>query len=703
MGSTSGVVRVGVEGVDELADELRRCAGRARTGTGPRRRRRGGCAAAGVWSMPGIASSPSMPPTDSRPVVVTSRTSGAAATIDSDRQLGVVDDAHLGAEVGAAGGVDDGVDAAALAEHELHVRRRAGTGRAPSGGPTRRRRRRPRGSAVGELGARAWRRAPRRARARRARRRRRGSSRAGAVERRLLRRASTTRTPADAQLVEHLGRAGEVVGEDDGRLERQDRLGDERALVADLRRRLGLRRVRRRDVGGHDLVAEPEGVDDLGEVAVDRDDPLGRRRRRRVVAVPRRPAPSAPPPSPRSVAARPPSSSSPPHAGEPPASGERRARRRRLTTARAALHELDDEPADVLGRRGAGSENAEAHDRQRRRRRGRRTRTRSGRRGASSPHVDRPCRAPARTGGRRRRRGRRSCGRRSRGDGGGPGRPRRRGRRRRRSSPSPRTRRPSGWPARAAGSTRSRRSRRSRRRPGRGPRRSRPPRPGRPSATGAASPTSVTRPTASGSRPVDVALGDEQAGPRVGGEVAGVLGELRDHEQRVAGVVEAVGDDGAERVAGGVEGDRRERARSSRRRRACGRRRPPWPAAARVRRRGRCAADHRGTGGRRARPAPVPSRGHGGLSRRCKVLLTTARSGVPASAPASARLLGVTSSVSSPRGGAASGPTEVDRLLPFHARRMVGPFIFADLMGPEDLAPGHGADVRRTRTSGWPP
>lgn len=32
-------------------------------------------------------------------------------------------------------------------------------------------------------------------------------------------------------------------------------------------------------------------------------------------------------------------------------------------------------------------------------------------------------------------------------------------------------------------------------------------------------------------------------------------------------------------------------------------------------------------------------------------------------------------------------------MLPFHARRMVGPFIFADLMGPDDLAPGQGADV----------
>ena len=36
---------------------------------------------------------------------------------------------------------------------------------------------------------------------------------------------------------------------------------------------------------------------------------------------------------------------------------------------------------------------------------------------------------------------------------------------------------------------------------------------------------------------------------------------------------------------------------------------------------------------------------------------------------------------------------EVDRLLPIRERRMVGPFIFADLMGPDDLGPGEGADV----------
>jgi hypothetical protein len=39
------------------------------------------------------------------------------------------------------------------------------------------------------------------------------------------------------------------------------------------------------------------------------------------------------------------------------------------------------------------------------------------------------------------------------------------------------------------------------------------------------------------------------------------------------------------------------------------------------------------------------------------------------------------------------GAGEVQRLLPWRGRRMVGPFIFCDLMGPEDLAPGVGIDV----------
>ena len=41
----------------------------------------------------------------------------------------------------------------------------------------------------------------------------------------------------------------------------------------------------------------------------------------------------------------------------------------------------------------------------------------------------------------------------------------------------------------------------------------------------------------------------------------------------------------------------------------------------------------------------------------------------------------------------AVGDGQVRRLLPYHARRMVGPFIFADLIGPEELAPGSGVDV----------
>lgn len=40
------------------------------------------------------------------------------------------------------------------------------------------------------------------------------------------------------------------------------------------------------------------------------------------------------------------------------------------------------------------------------------------------------------------------------------------------------------------------------------------------------------------------------------------------------------------------------------------------------------------------------------------------------------------------------GGFEVGRVLPFPQRRMVGPFIFLDHMGPADFAPRHGIDVR---------
>jgi redox-sensitive bicupin YhaK (pirin superfamily) len=40
------------------------------------------------------------------------------------------------------------------------------------------------------------------------------------------------------------------------------------------------------------------------------------------------------------------------------------------------------------------------------------------------------------------------------------------------------------------------------------------------------------------------------------------------------------------------------------------------------------------------------------------------------------------------------GGLEVGRILPFHKRRMVGPFIFLDHMGPADFLPGQGVDVR---------
>jgi redox-sensitive bicupin YhaK (pirin superfamily) len=40
------------------------------------------------------------------------------------------------------------------------------------------------------------------------------------------------------------------------------------------------------------------------------------------------------------------------------------------------------------------------------------------------------------------------------------------------------------------------------------------------------------------------------------------------------------------------------------------------------------------------------------------------------------------------------GGLEVGRVLPFASRRMVGPFIFLDHMGPADFSPGEGIDVR---------
>ena len=46
------------------------------------------------------------------------------------------------------------------------------------------------------------------------------------------------------------------------------------------------------------------------------------------------------------------------------------------------------------------------------------------------------------------------------------------------------------------------------------------------------------------------------------------------------------------------------------------------------------------------------------------------------------------------RGHDLGGGFKVRRVLPFHKRRMVGPFIFFDHFGPADYAPGTGFDVR---------
>jgi len=46
---------------------------------------------------------------------------------------------------------------------------------------------------------------------------------------------------------------------------------------------------------------------------------------------------------------------------------------------------------------------------------------------------------------------------------------------------------------------------------------------------------------------------------------------------------------------------------------------------------------------------------------------------------------------------------EVRRALPSLKRRMVGPFVFLDQMGPAAFAPGRGWTFGRIRTSAWPP
>lgn len=49
------------------------------------------------------------------------------------------------------------------------------------------------------------------------------------------------------------------------------------------------------------------------------------------------------------------------------------------------------------------------------------------------------------------------------------------------------------------------------------------------------------------------------------------------------------------------------------------------------------------------------------------------------------------------------GAFAVHRALPYAKRRMVGPFIFFDQMGPADMAPGRGMDVHPIPISGSPP
>ncbi len=77
-----------------------------------------------------------------------------------------------------------------------------------------------------------------------------------------------------ADLGDRLGRAGGAVGEDDGRVQREHALGGDVVRLGDHGQGGGLLEGRG-DVPGDDLGAEAEAEDDLGQAAVERDDPLG--------------------------------------------------------------------------------------------------------------------------------------------------------------------------------------------------------------------------------------------------------------------------------------------------------------------------------------------------------------------------------------------------------------------------------------------
>ena len=77
------------------------------------------------------------------------------------------------------------------------------------------------------------------------------------------------------QVGECLGWAGDVGGQQNGRLVLEDRFRSQGPLVTDLRLGVGGWRERRREIGGDHLVSQTEREDYLCEVPVERDNPLG--------------------------------------------------------------------------------------------------------------------------------------------------------------------------------------------------------------------------------------------------------------------------------------------------------------------------------------------------------------------------------------------------------------------------------------------
>ncbi len=244
-------------------------------GTGPRRRGPGRSRPAGVRQMPGMASRPSRPPTDSSPVVVTSSTSGAASNSASAVICRV-------STMPSSAATSTAPTAGSTSSMPVPFRRSAGSGRragkrqAPAAALVAA----PASATAASISDVVMRGARPRATLRDAERmRRRPAILAAGPSSVVSRSITTTGIPSVRSCSSvSVGCARSVASTTVGSTAAIGS-GVERPLVADVGEVVDLGWVGRRDVGGDDSIAEPEREHDLGEVAVDGHDPIDRRDR----------------------------------------------------------------------------------------------------------------------------------------------------------------------------------------------------------------------------------------------------------------------------------------------------------------------------------------------------------------------------------------------------------------------------------------